>query len=168
MKQLTVSLPFVVSHTDKSELPCFQYALSALTNCTTLCDDSWLRISCTERLSAVFPFLFVMSLMTSPLCSSFSYSLLFDFISSICFSSLFLFPRVHASSYLSCLFPHLSLCLCAAGQAGSMGTGQPLVNAIRSDSALIGGTVTATCLAATGPLPSITGQKSSVKQTLAM
>uniref|UniRef100_A0A3P8SJS0 Contactin associated protein like 3 n=1 Tax=Amphiprion percula TaxID=161767 RepID=A0A3P8SJS0_AMPPE len=36
-------------------------------------------------------------------------------------------------------------CLGTAGQSGSVGTGQPLVNAIRSDSALIGGTVAATC-----------------------
>lgn len=35
----------------------------------------------------------------------------------------------------------------ALDQSGSVGSGQPLVNAIRSDSALIGGTGTGTCLA---------------------
>uniref|UniRef100_A0A3B4WXQ1 Contactin-associated protein-like 4 n=1 Tax=Seriola lalandi dorsalis TaxID=1841481 RepID=A0A3B4WXQ1_SERLL len=55
-----------------------------------------------------------------------------------------------------------------SGQAGSVGTGQPLVNAIRSDSALIGGTVTATCLTVTLPLSSIMRQKFSVYQAVTM
>uniref|UniRef100_A0A668VDF5 Contactin associated protein like 3 n=1 Tax=Oreochromis aureus TaxID=47969 RepID=A0A668VDF5_OREAU len=44
-------------------------------------------------------------------------------------------------------------------RSGSVGTGQPLVNAIRSDSALIGGTVAATCFSVALPLSSIMRQK---------
>lgn len=52
--------------------------------------------------------------------------------------------------------------LCAAGHSGSVGTGQPLVNNIRSDSALIGGTAIATTV--TLQLSSILRQNQSAKQ----
>lgn len=44
-----------------------------------------------------------------------------------------------ASVYL--VFPSLSHPFSAVDQSGSAGSGQPLINAIRTDSALIGGTV---------------------------
>lgn len=77
-------------------------------------------------------------------------------------SSLFLSlhtsaAKVYAEGCLVCITqwnPRFSarwvtlFCLCAAGQSGSVGAGQPVVDAIRRDSALIGGIVTETCVTA--------------------
>lgn len=111
-------------------------------------------------------------------------SLLLDFILLICspsfllfsFSSLFFYSpeilplhltslflsrlpsRLRLSSSLLPLF--CSASLRAAGQSGSVGTGQPVVNAVRSDSALIGGTFPSV----TPPLSSIMRQELSAKK----
>lgn len=104
-----------------------------------------------------------------PLLPYFSFSLIYSlyFISSSSFSSPVMLV-LQIPSFLFHIFilptPFL-LCLCSAGQSGSVGTGQPLVNAIRSDSALIGGTVAATCFNVALSLSSIMRQKLCTKPT---